>query len=203
MFKRHDPDAIETLRGSITSVGFSSGHRFVIGHWPRSPIGAFADVMWRHANGSKTLIASPEAADYITGIYPFDDRIGSPVTVTDTVGGPGEHRIVVESDPVMLSLTIGRAVVPLPPRPRWITATIERWTAGALLGVNTYGVSPTGVEEWYRTKSVRRVVDGRGELRGTDLGQLTNLEQPMEVGFSEPPRQPTHVRLRVDIRRSV
>lgn len=202
MAYRGDHHTIETLRGSITSVGFSSGHQFVVGHWPISPIGGFADVMWRADDGSKTLIASAEAADYITDIYPFDNRIEAPVSVTDTVGGPGPNRLVVESDPLTLSLTIGRIVVPFPPRPRWMTATVERMTAKTLLGVNTYGVSPTGVEEWYRTRSVRRVVDGRAALEGADLGTLVELEQPMNVGFSEPPRQPTHVRLRVDVRRT-
>ncbi|MDH4279680.1 MAG: hypothetical protein OEW83_16530 [Acidimicrobiia bacterium] len=202
MKSRPDNQSIETLRGSITSVGFSSGHQFVIGHWPVSPIGPFADVMWRGADGSKTLIASAEAADYITGIYPFDDLVAATVTVTDGVGGRGGNRLIVESDPLTLLLTIGRLVVPFPPRPRWVTETAERLTARALLGVNTYGVSPTGVEEWYRTRSVRRVVGGRGTLHGTDLGTLARLNRPMEVGFSEPPSKPTHVRLRVDVRQS-
>lgn len=202
MTDRSDHGPIETLRGSITSVGFSSGHQFVIGHWPSTPIGGFADVMWRAADGSRTLIASTEAADYITEIYLFDDRIDTMVTVTDTVGGRGPNRLIVDADPLTLNLTIGRFAIPFPPRPRWITATVERVTAKALLGVNTYGVSPTGVEEWYRTRSVRRVVDGRGSLAGTDLGTLVELAQPMNVGFSEPPRRPTHVRLRVDVRRT-
>lgn len=201
MVSRSNDHTIETLRGSITSAGFASGHQFVIGHWPISPIGCFADIMWRGADGSKTLIASADAAEYITDIYPFDDRIDAEVSVIDTVGGRSENRLVVESEPLTLSLTIGRLVVPFPPRPRWITATIERWAARALLGVNTHGLSPTGVEEWYRTASVRRVVGGRASLRGVDLGTVVDLDRPMDVGFSEPPRQPTHVRLRVDVRR--
>lgn len=202
MASRRKQRTIETLRGSITSVGFSSGDQFVVGHWPTSPIGGFADVMWRGADGSKTLIAAAHAAEYITDIYPFDDRIEADVSVTDTVGGRGGNRLVVESDPLTLSLAIGRLVVPFPPRPRWITATLERWAAGALLGVTTHGLSPTGVEEWYRTESVRRVVGGRAVRRGMDLGEVVDLDRAMDVGFSEPPRQPTHVRLRVDVRRA-
>lgn len=201
MFSSGNHDDIETLHGSITSVGFSSGHRFVIGHWPDSPIGPFADIMWRGADDSKTLVAASAAAEYVTGIYPFDDLVDAPVTVTDTTSRSGGNRFVVESEPLTLTLTVGRLVLPLPPRPRWVTSSIERWAANTLLGVNTHGVSPTGVEEWYRTKSVRRVVDGKASLRGTDLGSLVDLDQPMEVGFSEPPRRPTHVRLRVDVRR--
>ncbi|MDH3299807.1 MAG: hypothetical protein OES24_04800 [Acidimicrobiia bacterium] len=201
MVSRSNDHTIETLRGSITSAGFAAGHQFVIGHWPISPIGRFADIMWHGADGSKTLIASADAAEYITDIYPFDDRIDAEVSVIDTVGGRSENRLVVESEPLTLSLTIGRLVVPFPPRPRWITATIERWASRALLGVNTHGLSPTGVEEWYRTASVRRVVGGRASLRGVDLGTVVDLDRPMDVGFSEPPRQPTHVRLRVDVRR--
>ncbi len=201
MRSARDATGIETLRGSITSVGFSSGHRFVIGHWPHSPTGPFADVMWRDQDDHKTLVAAAGAADYITGIYPFEHRIDSEVTIVDTVGGGGQNCIEVESDPLSLSLVIGRPVVPFPPRPRWITATVERWTARALLGVNTYGRSPTGVEEWYRTRSVRRVVDAHGTVGGSDIGRLCPIDRPMDVGFSEPPRRPTHVRLRVDLRR--
>ena len=201
MTERSDASRIETLRGSITSVGFSSGHRFVIGHWPESPIGPFADVMWRDPDDTKTLIAPAAAADYITGIYPFENRVSSPVTVTDTVGGR-DGGIDVESDRLTLSLSIGRLPIPFPPRPRWFTATVERAIGRALLGVNTHGVSPTGIEEWYRTRSVRRVVGGHASLDGADLGAAGTLDRPMAVGFSEPPRRPTHVRLRVDVRRS-
>ncbi len=200
MAPQPDRQKTETLRGSITSVGFSSGHRFVIGHWPVSPIGPFADVMWRNPDDTKTLIAPAEAVDYITAIYPFDHRIDSPVIVTEVSAKRG-RRMEISSDRLQLSLDIGRTVVAFPPRPRWITATVERWLARALLGVNTHGISPTGVEEWYRTRSVRRVVDGRGLLNGVDLGRIGPLDRPMDVGFSEPPRQPTHVRLRVDVRR--
>ncbi len=196
-----DTTAIETLRGSITSVGFESGDQFVIGHWPVSPIGSFSDVMWRRADGSKALIATRTAADYITGIYPFDDHIDADVVITDDVGGPGRNRFEVRSEPLILPLTVGRLVIPFPPRPRWITATAEHRIAHALLGVNTHGLSPTGVEEWYRTRSVRRVVDAQAILEGSDLGPLRRLVEPMAVGFSDPPALPTHVRLRVDVRR--
>lgn len=182
MKSRRDRQPTESLQGSITSVGFSSGHQFVVGHWPVSPVGPFADVMWRGPEGSKTLIASAEAADYITGIYPFDHLVAATVTITDDVGGRVGNRLAVESDPLTLSLTIGRLVIPFPSRPRWVTETVERWMARALLGVNTHGLSPTGVEEWYRTRSVRRVVGGRGKLHGTDLGTLARLNRPMEVG---------------------
>lgn len=47
----------ETLRGSITSLGFDSGHRFVIGDWRHSPIGPFADVMWALPDGHRVLLA--------------------------------------------------------------------------------------------------------------------------------------------------
>ena len=194
-------NTIDTLNGSITSAGFESGDQFVVGHWPNSPIGPFADVMWRSVDGSKTLIAPAPAADYITDIYPFQRLIDSPVVVTDTVGRGGRGEIAVESAPLILRLEIGRLAIPFPPRPRWITATVERRLAKLLLGVSTYGRSPTGVEEWYRTRSVRRVIAGRAVLDGAELGTLTRLDHPMDVGFSDPPAFPSHVRLRVDVRR--
>ena len=34
------------IKGFISSIGFSDGNRFVIGHWKESPIGEFGDIMW-------------------------------------------------------------------------------------------------------------------------------------------------------------
>ena len=43
------------LRGVVSSVGFASGDRFVIGHWISSPIGAFTDLMWATPDGVRHL----------------------------------------------------------------------------------------------------------------------------------------------------
>jgi hypothetical protein len=64
--------------GHILGASFASGDRLVAGRWHDAPFGPFADVMWCHPDGRRTLLAPTEAvADFITRHYPFDEvRIG-------------------------------------------------------------------------------------------------------------------------------
>ncbi len=64
------------------------------------------------------------------------------------------------------------------------------------MGVRTYGVSPTGVREWYRARSYRRVVAGSASVAGADLGPLRPIDPRCGFGFSEPPRRPSIVAVR-------
>ena len=188
---------METLRGSITSMGFASGHRFVIGDWRHSPIGSITDIMWAQPDGRRVLLAESAPATYIVSVYPFDEVREQ--SVSAEVDG---RSCTVRSDGLKLGMKIGLATLRPPPRPRWITATVENWCARKLLGVRTHGTSPTGVVEWYRTRSARRVVAATASLDGVDLGSLASLDRPLGFGFTDPPRQPSHVRLRVDLQRA-
>ena len=194
--KQDERPGIETLRGSITSVGFASGHRFVVGDWRRSPIGPFADVMWARPDGRRILLGEAGAAAFVSSVYPFEEVQDQPVTA-ERHG----RSYIVRSGGLQLDMKIGLARLSLPPRPRWLTATVENWCARKLLDVHTYGSSPTGVVEWYRTSTARRVVAATASIDGTDLGALARLDRPLNFGFTDPPRQPSHVRLRVDLRR--
>ena len=187
---------METLRGSITSVGFASGHRFVVGDWQQSPIGPFADVMWARTDGKRILLGEAVAAAFVHSVYPLDEIRGEPVETER-----GGRSYTVRSGGLQLEMKIGLARLSLPPRPRKFTATVENWCARKLLDVCTYGISPTGVVEWYRTRSARRVVAATASLDGTDLGALAPLDRPLDFGFTDPPRQPSYVRLRVDLQR--
>jgi hypothetical protein len=75
---------------------------------------------------------------------------------------------------------------------RWVEAPVAR----ALLGVHTYGVTATGVREWYQADEHRRLVAGAARLEGGDLGPLAPIDPPLGVGVSEPPRRPSMVRVR-------
>ncbi|WP_419842785.1 hypothetical protein [Candidatus Poriferisodalis sp.] len=187
---------IETLWGSITSVGFDSGHRFVIGDWQRSPVGPFADIMWALPDGRRVLLAETNAAEYVVSVYPFEE-----VRHQSVAAERHSRRYVVRSGGLILDMNLGVGALRLPPRPRQITATVENWCAHKLLNVHTHGTSPTGVTEWYRTSSARRVVAASASLEGNDLGTLAPLRRPLDFGFTDPPRTPSHVRLRVDLRR--
>ena len=65
---------MEIFEGRITSCGFDSGDRIVIGIWDESPFGSFADIMWAKPNGEKILIApNKKIGDYINSLYDFDE----------------------------------------------------------------------------------------------------------------------------------
>ncbi|WP_419554432.1 hypothetical protein [Candidatus Poriferisodalis sp.] len=104
---------METLRGSITSVGFASGHRFVIGDWPHSPIGPFADVMWARPDGKRVLLGEASATACIVSVYPFDEVLHQVVTAECD----GRNYAVL-SDGLELDMKIRLARLSLPPRPR-------------------------------------------------------------------------------------
>ena len=73
------------LRGVVSSVGFESGDRFVIGHWLSSPIGAFTDLMWAAPDGTRHLrVPSTRALAFVSGIYAFDHASVAPVVATVT-----------------------------------------------------------------------------------------------------------------------
>lgn len=185
---------IETLTGCIMSVGFASGHRFVVGCWAESPVGAFTDVMWAPPDNSRVLLAPPQAAEFITSVYPFAEVRRQAVNALLK-----QRRADVTTGGLRLSLDSGRTVLAFPPRPRLFTATVENRCALAAMGVRTWGVSPTGVTEWYRARSLRWITQATAVLHGERLGPISEVRRPLGFGFTDPPRRPSRVSLRVDL----
>ena len=65
---------MEIFEGRITSAGFDSGHRLVIGDWMKSPLGKFTNVMWARPDGSRVLLSpSIEHANYVSELYNFEE----------------------------------------------------------------------------------------------------------------------------------
>ena len=64
------------------------------------------------------------------------------------------------------------------------------------MAVRTYGVSPTGVREWYRADAWHPITDGSLSVDGADRGVLSRVWPPVGFGFSEPPRRPSITRVR-------
>lgn len=184
------------VRGTISSAAFESGDRFVIGNWHESPIGRLVDVMWVDGTGRRRLLAgSDEAARFIGSIYEFDEVLIAPLVVE----GDDRHTAVRGHD-LEIELRGGRHR-PVPfPRPRWVTRYVEAPLARMLMGVATYGESPTGVREWYQTRGWCWVVEATARRNGDDLGELRDVSRPVGVGFSDPPRRPSIVSVRVGIR---
>lgn len=188
-----DVGTCHDLRGRIAATGFASGDRLVVGMWEASPIGPFADVMWAQPDGVRRLYAAAAPARFITAVYGFDEVCE--VDVRARRDGPV---VEVSFGPWELRLTCGRAV-PFPPRPAWVTRHVERPLARRLMAVETYGVSPTGVEEWYRASAVRRI--RHATMRGpAELGAMAAVSPRCGFGFSEPPRFPSCTDVRPRLR---
>ena len=175
------------VEGTISSVGYRSGQRFVSGRWPSSPIGPMADLMWVTPDNVRSLLAPNDAAaEFVTSIYRFDEvRVGALSVegddATTTVRGFG----------VSVVLIGGRRRRLPAPRPLALTRFVEAPVARAFMGVATYGVSPTGVREWYQASGWRWVVGGSGSVDGHDLGPPGSPRPPLQVGFSGPPKRPS------------
>ncbi len=186
----------EYLDGRIASVGFATGDRFVVGWWARSPLGPMADVMWADPNGRRTLLVPDTGVgDYITAIYDFDR-----VEVGEVQIDGDERHLHVRAEALDLHLRGGLGLR-LPLRPVAFVRRVEDPLAHWLLGVRTYGTSPTGVIECYRARSWRRVTGATAMLEGRDLGRFGPPRPAVRFGFSEAPRVASIVGVRVDIRR--
>lgn len=181
------------LDGFIAGAGFASGVRVVVGCWSASPIGPFGDVMWAAPDGTRTLWApTDESASFITSVYSFDHVEVGGLEVETTLA-----RVAAATDSWSLRLDGARRGVRIPlRRPAWFTRHVEGPIARAVMGVRTYGVSPTGVQEWYRADAWRSIVDGRLVVDGVDQGALAPVDPPTGFGFSEPPKRPTITKVR-------
>ena len=187
------------VEGTISSVAFASGDRFVIGCWSRSAIGPFGDIMWIDETGLRTLIAcTADAADFISSIYQFDQVRVTPLNV-QSVGSV----TIVRSEELDMRINGGRLRCLLPPRPLAVTRYLEAPLARWLMGVETYGSTSTGVSEWYQARGWRRVSSATARWRSRDLGELVEDPRPIAVGFSNPPKLASIVPIKVTIERPV
>ncbi len=150
--------------------------------------------MWARPDGRRVLVAATEeGAAYVSGVYRFDEVVVGPLRVS--LDGRFLH-LRARALGLELHLSGGRGVVLPWPRPAWFTRWVEGPVARRVMGVRTYGVSPSGVQEWYRAVSLRRVVAGWASVDGRDLGRLAVIDPPTGFGFSEPPRFPSMVGVR-------
>lgn len=166
----------------------------MIGWWAASPVGPLHDVMWARPDGERVLLVDrADAARFITAVYDFDR-----VEVVPVDGRLDDRSLSLTAGPVALALSAG-AGWRLPfgrLRPAWLTRWVEGPIAAAVMGVRTYGVSPSGVREWYRADEYRPLVAASGSVDGVDVGALVPFGSPAGFGFSEPPRRPAMVKVR-------
>ena len=190
-------DRRSVVQGTISSAAFASGDQFVIGYWPQSPLGPFHDIMWLDANDTRTLIASSrDAANFITSTYHFDHVMVASLHV-ESEGAT----TAAWTDELEIQMAGGR-LRPLPlRRPLAVTRYIEAPIARRLMGVETYGLSPTGAREWYQTRGWRWVRTATARHGSEALGALVEFTRPMHVGFATPPRRASIVSVTVTIER--
>ncbi len=180
------------MRGSIVSSGFESGDRVVVGHWAESPVGAITDVMWSSPDGVRTLFAPSEvAAEFITGVYEFDEV--EVVRIDATEDG---RRLDLAFGDRTLHFVARRGVRIPVRRPAWFTRWVEAPIARRLMGVETYGVSPTGVREWYRADRWAPLRSASATIAGRTAGAMAPVLPACGFGFSEPPSRPSWVDVR-------
>jgi hypothetical protein len=89
--------------GQIAGVGTSGGTRVVVGHWPDSPFGTFADVMVERPDGLRLLLApTQQVAEFVSATYVFDEVRLTAVTITAS-----REQWRVEAGPLRLVLAVG------------------------------------------------------------------------------------------------
>ncbi|MCF7549912.1 MULTISPECIES: hypothetical protein [Pseudonocardia] len=191
---------IDRFDGWISGLGTPAGLRVVVGHWPRSPLGSFTDVMVERPDGHRLLLAPSEpVAEFVTATYTFDEvRLGPVVHVER-----GDRRQVT-AGPLECAWRVGgrgalgwllRAVPgPLQTDPRWVAA-IDVVARRVLPGVRTVGSAGQGRREYYCARDLHRVTSAVVRWDGVDQGGLAPVDPPVRFGFGSTPATPAHTRI--------
>ena len=113
---------MDIFDGRISSSGFSSGDRIVVGDWEKSPLGPFTNVMWAKPDGTRILLSpTQEYADYVSKLYNFEEVQVVPIDVNRQQRG-----IDIVAGPLNISFRWKRGIgIPFG-RPRWLISTIEQ-----------------------------------------------------------------------------
>ncbi|GAA3707773.1 hypothetical protein [Streptomyces tremellae] len=186
--------------GWIAGTGTASGTRLVLGHWPRSPFGAFSDVMVERPDGHRLLLApTRDTARFVAATYLFDTVLVVPVAVTaagrrwTVTAGPLAWRFAAGRRGV-LGLALRAVPGPLAGRPAW--SALTDLPARVLLdGVRTRGTAGGGRREWYGARDLRPLAAVAASWDGTGLGPMTRVTPPVRFGFGSVPPAPSLVRV--------
>ena len=186
---------MQVFEGRISSTGFSSGDRLVIGDWRKSHLGSFTNVMWARPDGTRVLLSpSEEHARYVSKLYNFEE-----VEIVEIKVSRGKRNISVKAGELEIEVSWGLAL-PLPFwRPLWFTATIESFIGRLLFGTKTAGKTRDGRREWYSVRGISRLIKARAWISGEPLGKKEEFVSDACFGFSEPPRKPSSVSLKAFI----
>jgi hypothetical protein len=193
-----------TFDGAIAGVGTESGTRLVVGMWPSSPLGPFADVMVERPDGWRIFLApSAEVADFVSATYRFDEvrvvpvayrRDGStwsinagPLSLRLSTGGRGPLGLLLTAIPRRLA------------RARWWSSALDPIAKLVMPGVRTRGTAGGGRREWYAAVDLHRITSIESSWEGADLGELRKVDPPVRFGFGSTPATPSLVRVTTTI----
>lgn len=190
----------EVFEGFIAGVGTAEGTRLVVGHWPRSPLGAFTDVMVERADGHRLLLAPSQAvADFVTATYTFDAVRITPVRC-DVTPAPDalSAQWSVTAGPLRLEFTsggrtaLGRLVGLIPGRlavSPWFCRLTD--VPARVVGLRTAGTAGNGRREFYGARDVHAITALRASWKRRDLGELRPVTPPVRFGFGSTPARPS------------
>lgn len=182
--------------GDISGIGTSGGTRIVIGHWPRSHLGEFADAMVEFPDGERLLIApSEDVREFVTATYNFDRTVIAEVSYrsdgsrTHVKAGDLEVSFDVGTPTLLgrLLSVMPRAVVTAP----WFCTISDPIARVFLRGVRTKGTAGGGRREYYGARGQRRITQATATWQGGDLGVLTPVDPPVRFGFGSTPKAPS------------
>ncbi|NMH90053.1 hypothetical protein HF519_00260 [Pseudonocardia bannensis] len=194
------PRRQDRFDGWIAGLGTAAGLRVVMGHWERSPLGTFTDVMVEQPDGHRVLLApTRETADFVAGTYRFDEVRLTPVTtVVDgadwQVGaGPLEVAFRAGGRPLLgrLLRLVPRALATAP----WWISVVDVVARTVLPGVRTRGSAGGGRREYYAALDLHRVHSATVRWAGADQGAPAPVSPPVRFGFGSTPRTPSLVRV--------
>ena len=183
---------MDIFEGRISSSGFSSGDRIVIGDWHQSPLGEFTNLMWARPDGTRILLApSQEHADYVSALYMFEE-----VRIETIMVQREERTVRVKAGELDVMMEWGRGwSIPLP-RPRWFIATIEQFFANLIFGTKTHGKTCNGLREWYCVRGIATIQQASAVYASENFGESCDFNTTACFGFSEPPTKPSSVKVR-------
>jgi len=182
---------MDRFDGRISSSGFGSGDRIVIGDWTNSPLGPFTNIMWAQPDGKRILLSPSKAhADYVSQLYNFEE-----VKIVDIKVERQRRGIQISAGTLSVSYRWKRGVALPLNRPRWFIATVEQWVAKLIFGTMTHGLTCNGLREWYCIRGLSSIYNAEASHNGVDLGEMQPFEVTACFGFSEPPKRPSSVRV--------
>ena len=188
-------DSLDIFQGRITSSGFQTGDRIVVGAWNSSPFGNFTDIMWAKPDGTRVLIApTQEIADYVTAMYSFDE-----VVLEEIVSKEEGRSLSVECKSMDLQFSWNRGFVIPFKRSLLFIATVELFFARLFFSTRTYGLTRNNRREWYAIDRVSNLSHASARIEGNNVGDMATMNPPCKFGFSEAPKKPASCEVRTHI----